>query len=105
MAVKHLSDGNPDGTVLGQSSTDKVGLHGATPVAQRSGADQAAIGAALTHSVGTADGTVDDVGAAFNQTTLNNNFKELSTRCNDLRTLVNELRTALVNLGAIKGAA
>ncbi|MFI8237593.1 hypothetical protein ACIF83_10130 [Streptomyces sp. NPDC085866] len=36
----------------------------------------------LTHTVGTADGTVDDVGASFNQTTLNNNFKELSAKVN-----------------------
>lgn len=36
--------------------------------------------AALTHAVGTADNTVDDVGGAFNQTTLNNNFKELTTQ-------------------------
>lgn len=36
--------------------------------------------AALTHAVGIADNTVDDVGAAFNQTTLNNNFKELTTQ-------------------------
>lgn len=34
---------------------------------------------ALTHAVGTADNTVDDVGGSFNQTTLNNNFKELTT--------------------------
>lgn len=31
MAKKELSDGNPDGTSLGQSSTDKVGFFGATP--------------------------------------------------------------------------
>ena len=47
--------------------------------------------------MGSADGTVDDVGAAFNQTTLNNNFKECSTR-------INALRDALVNLGLIKGS-
>jgi hypothetical protein len=34
MAVKQLSDGGPDGTRLGQSSTDKVGFYGATPVAR-----------------------------------------------------------------------
>ncbi len=34
MAVKELSDGNPDGTRLGQSATDLVGLWGATPVDQ-----------------------------------------------------------------------
>lgn len=34
MAVKQLSDGGSDGVKLGQSATDKVGLHGATPVVQ-----------------------------------------------------------------------
>lgn len=43
---------------------------------------QAGASANLTHTVGTADGTVDDVGAAFNQTLLNDNFKELTTKIN-----------------------
>jgi hypothetical protein len=34
MAVKQLSDGGPDGVRLGQSSTDKIGFYGATPVAR-----------------------------------------------------------------------
>jgi hypothetical protein len=42
MAIKHLSDGNPDGTTLGQSASDLVGFHGATPV------DQAATIASVT---------------------------------------------------------
>jgi hypothetical protein len=33
---KQLSDGGPDGTVLGQSSTDKIALYGKTPIVQRS---------------------------------------------------------------------
>ncbi len=32
--TRQLSDGNDDGQVLGQSASDKVALHGATPVAQ-----------------------------------------------------------------------
>jgi hypothetical protein len=48
--------------------------------------------AALTHAVGTADGTVDDVGAAFSQTTLNNNFRELSTQVNNLVTDVADVK-------------
>jgi hypothetical protein len=31
MALKELSDGGPDGTRLGQDSSDKVGFHGAAP--------------------------------------------------------------------------
>jgi len=35
MALKQLSDGGPDGTVLGQSATDLIGFHGATPSDKR----------------------------------------------------------------------
>lgn len=34
MAARQLSDGNDEGTVIGQSATDKVGFYGATPVVQ-----------------------------------------------------------------------
>lgn len=34
MAIKQLSDGNPLGTRLGQSASDLVALHGATPTIQ-----------------------------------------------------------------------
>lgn len=40
--VKELSDGGPSGTRLGQSATDLVGFHGATP------SDQRAVLAAVT---------------------------------------------------------
>lgn len=36
MTTKQLSDGGSDGTKLGQSSTDKVGFYGATPVVRGS---------------------------------------------------------------------
>jgi predicted RecA/RadA family phage recombinase len=80
------------------SSTGYVRLNGAAPAtaegAQAAIADltdssggataDGTIGAvtaptALTHSVGTADNTVDDVTGSFSQTVLNNNFKELTT--------------------------
>ena len=34
MAVKQLSDGNTDGTTLGQDASDLVGFHGADPSVQ-----------------------------------------------------------------------
>ncbi len=34
MAARQLSDGNEDGTILGQSTADKVGFYGTTPVDQ-----------------------------------------------------------------------
>jgi hypothetical protein len=36
----------------------------------------------LTAASGTADNTVADVGAAFSQATLNNNFQDLATKVN-----------------------
>jgi hypothetical protein len=36
MAIKQLSDGGPDGTLLGQDSSDKIGFYGlTTPVAKQ----------------------------------------------------------------------
>jgi len=43
---------------------------------------QAASVTALTNSNGTADNTIADVGASFNQATLNNNFRDLSDKVN-----------------------
>lgn len=43
MSVKQLSDGGSEGVVLGQSATDKVGLHGASPSARAVATTSAAI--------------------------------------------------------------
>lgn len=53
MAIKQLSDGGSDGTVLGQSATDLIGFHGATP------SDQAA---AITLT----SGSLGDTNTAIN---------------------------------------
>lgn len=87
------------GLAIGSATTQKIGLYGVTPVAQRSGADQTA----LTDSTG---GTASDAElAAIGATNsgdvsgdINNNFAKVAE-------LVNELRAALVALGAIKGSA
>ena len=62
-----------------------IGFNGVAAVARQSLA-------ALTVSVGTSDGVVADVGAAFNQATLNNNFRDLADK-------INQVRTLLVNVG------
>lgn len=50
MAIKQLSDGNPDGTQVGQSPTgDKVGFFGATPINQPIATDLATLLTALTN--------------------------------------------------------
>jgi hypothetical protein len=52
MAIgKYLSDGNPGGTALGQSTADLIALYGGTPASQRAAAAQA------TSLIGTASTT------------------------------------------------
>lgn len=86
MAIKYLSDQNPDGTVLGTTSTDLIGFYGATPIAQRSGSAQSAVST-------TAATTTTPWGFST------------STQADTLVTLVNELRAAAVAVGLIKGSA
>jgi len=84
MAVRELSDGNDDGTRLGQSSTDKIGFYGlATPIVRPSGASQA---------------------AATNTTTTTSTTTALTTDLDAVRVLVNKIRTDLVALGLIAGS-
>lgn len=63
-----------------------IGFYGATPTAQ-----QADVGALTDNTTGTADGTVADVGAAFSQATLNNNFADLVAKINGIRTVLRNL--------------
>ncbi len=83
MPVRQLSDGNPDGAVLGQSATDLISFYNATPVAQRSGAVQAAVPA-------TAPTNSSPYGFSQVQATA-------------IITLLNEVRATLVGLGLMKG--
>lgn len=81
-----------------------AGFYGVTPAARPSAYTQTYATATKTHAnptsatltaaFGTSDGTVADVGAAFNQTTLNNNFQ-------DLATAINALRVDLINLKGV----
>jgi hypothetical protein len=59
MPVKELSDGGPDGTRLGQSSTDKVGFFGATPVVKQAATVLGALTAGETTPADVAAALVD----------------------------------------------
>lgn len=48
MARKQLSDGGTDGTVVGQTTTDKIAFYGTTPVAQQLCTSSAALTAGET---------------------------------------------------------
>ena len=60
-SYEYVGDGRPDGTVIGQDATEKIGFYGTTPIVQRSLAAQA------TSLVGTASSTAitSDVKAAI----------------------------------------
>lgn len=89
--VKELSDGGPDGSRWGQSTTDKIGFYGiATPIAQPSTASQDAVTA-------TALGTIDFTSATEAATVV--------AAVNELKVLSNALRDALVDLNLIKGGS
>jgi hypothetical protein len=91
------SDGREDGQRLGQSASDKVAFFGSTPIVQPSAANQGAITDA---SGGTANLTtgVAALTGTYNSTII----------ANALATIIahqTAVRTALVNLGLIKGSA
>lgn len=84
--------------LLGNAVTDTIGFYGVSAVAQPSGSGQAAI---TNSSGGSANGDLQAVGATNLgdvSSAINNNFTELYV-------LVSAMRTALVNLGLIKGSA
>jgi hypothetical protein len=83
MPVRQLSDGNPDGTVLGQSPSDLISFYNTTPVAQRSGSAQAAIPTA----------------APTNSTP----YGFTQAQATAIVTLLNEIRATLVGVGLMKG--
>ena len=91
------------GLLLGTNSGQKVGLHGATPTARRTGAAQAAVtatGAAVTTADGSDAGTTQTLANAL-KVQGNANHADIAA----LIVLVNELRAALVEKGVVKGAA
>lgn len=87
---------SPDGFVVGQSITDKVGFYGTTPVVQGTAAAQASITDA---SGGTAAPTtgVAALTGTYNSTIIANALATVIAQ-------TNAMRTVLVNLGLMKGS-
>lgn len=86
MAANQLSNGNSEGTKLGQSTSDKIAFYGGTPVAQRANASQAAVST-------TASTTTSPAGYAT------------TTQANAIVTLLNEVREVLVANNMMKGSS
>lgn len=82
---QQLCDSGYDGTIIGKSSTEKIGFYGTTPIVQRSGAEQGTFTTTMTQSTGWGFLT--------------------STAANAAIALLTEIRLVLVNTGLMKGSA
>lgn len=105
-----IAVGSTAGTKIATATTQKLGFFNATPVVQPASADQAAAGTATT--VGDNTGTagaglslIGDTTSVDQAAAIMNDFKALQEDIAGLTTLVNALRSALVDLGIVKGAA
>jgi len=97
MAVgQYLGDGNPDGTSLGSSATEKISFYGVTPVIQPTSASQAAV---ATSTITTAATSTTPWGFATST-----QADAVAAQVVLLRTGFNQLRSDLVDLGLIKGS-
>ena len=104
--IKHNSDGGPDGTLLGQSSTDKIAFYGATPIVRPTSASQAAI---TTTAITAPVTTVATSSAPFGFTEAQANsivaaVRSLIVRVDAQTTFNNQARTDLIALGLIAGS-
>jgi len=114
--------GSTTGTKIGTATTQKLGFYNVTPIIQPAGAGQAAATAqsqtSLTDNTGGAVSTTlaaITAGASYTQADMTATKNALAsiaaelalvkTDVTNVKTLEDAIRTALVNLGAIKGAA
>ena len=88
MAIKQLSDGNPLGTQLGQSTTDLIAFHGGTVTSRRAAA---ALSASLSVFIYT--------GASIMAT------GTVTTSLGQIIDAVNEIKTVLTAYNLHKGGA
>jgi hypothetical protein len=97
---QQLSMGGADGCSYGQSTTDKISFYGVTPIVQRAASAQGAI---TDSTGGTATLTLAAItaGASYAQA----DATAIKNALASLAAAHNELRTVLVNLGLMKGAA
>ena len=87
-----LNDGRTELRILFDSvekvafDSTGIGFFAAAPVAQ-----QADISALTDDSGGTANNTLQSIGVTYNQTEVRNNFADLASQVNDIRTVLRNL--------------
>lgn len=97
MAARQLSDGGPDGTSLGQSTSDLISFYGVTPVAQKAAAAQAAIVDASGGTAAPTNGILTLTGT-YNSAIIANALATIAAQ-------TNAMQAVLVSMGAMKGSA
>lgn len=105
-----MGDGVSSQIFIGLFTTNKIGMYGVAPVVQPADANQADQGVMTTVSdnTGTAAAGLTLIGAtdSTNQASnIMNDFVALQEDIAALDVLLTEVRTALVNIGVMKGAA
>lgn len=88
MAAKQLSDGRPDGTTLGQGTSDPIAFHGGTPTSQRASAALSSTHSVFAHT-GVSLGANNSASVVFGL----------------LVSVIQEMRTMIVDYGLHKGGA
>lgn len=96
--------GTGTGSKIGTAAAQKLGLWGAAPIVQPSGAAQAAV------VLGNTDNEIGGltISAAYSQAevqALRDKCEELADDVRNLSALVHAMRTAMVNTGSMKGSA
>lgn len=86
-----------DGMAVGQSASDLVGFYGATPIAQPSGAAQAAVTDASGGTAAATNGVLTLTGT-YNSAIIANAIATITAQSN-------AMRNALVSVGILKGSA
>ncbi len=107
MSINELSDGNPDGSRLGQNAADLVAFYGAAPTAQPTSASQGSVTATAVTAVNTT-ATITTAAHGFTTGTFGDAVvKRVSQMQVDIAAaivLLNQLRSELVTTGFIKGS-
>ena len=96
MAVDNLSKAPSDGTAFGQSAADKIAFYGTTPITQPTASAQTALTDSTGGTANPATGLAQNT-ATYNSAIVNNAIATIAAQ-------TNAIRSALVNLGIIKGS-
>ena len=106
-AVRQLSDLNSQGTVLGQSATDKIGFYGQTAVARNttsSGVMVTTFGAAIPANTAISTAGVHGASTAAIMTSTFAAVSALMVDMAALQVLLNNIRTSVTDTGLVDGS-